>query len=509
MNTQANIPVTAYAELPIQHHTIGDATIAVRSCGQGPDLVLIHGFRVHGYTWRKLLPALSQRFRCHVVDLPGLGDSDWTATTDFRFSAQAQRLMSLIDNLALTNYALIGHDTGATIARLIAIARPDEVRRLVMINTEVPGHRPPWIRLYRFSAGLPLAPSAFRLLLSSGRFVRSRMAFGQFYSEPALFNAEHLAPYVQPLVTSQRRMQGMLGYLLGVEWDVVDGLREGHGQIKADTLLLWGEDDRTFPLAGAREICAQLRSQLELALDTAVSQRHLSFLESGRARPSRHMVLHLAEALDVPLRERNALLRAAGYSDLFRQRDLDSADMAPVRQALELMLSHHEPNPALVVDRDWNVLMTNTALERLIGLVGDLEQFWQQTCGDGPRNIMRLTFHSAGLRPLLANWADVAPVLLLRLQREAAATGSPLLNSLLEELHADPDIPRHWREPDLDQPLPPVIPLVVSVHGASIRLFSMISTFGTPQDITTDEVRLETFFPADPDTATLLQALAG
>src|SRR5713226_3470617 len=127
---------SAYAAAKINRHQIEDATIAARVFGHGPALVLIHGFPVHGYTWRKLLPTLSKQFTCYVVDLPGLGDSDWSSNTDFGFTAQARRLGLLLESLKLFRYSLLAHDTGATIARLVAIAQPDRVARLVIINTE-------------------------------------------------------------------------------------------------------------------------------------------------------------------------------------------------------------------------------------------------------------------------------------------------------------------------------------------------------------------------------------
>ncbi len=254
---------------------------------------------------------------------------------------------------------------------------------------------------------------------------------------------------------------------------------------------------------GARKL-----SQLELALSCNVSQRHLSFLESGRSRPSRAMVLQLAETLEVPLRERNALLQAAGYAGLFRQRDLDTTEMAPVREALRLMLDHHQPYPAVVVDRDWNLLMHNAVFPRLFELIGGWETVWQRCCGDGPRNVMRLTFHQGGLRRHIANWREVAPLMLQRLRKEAATSGSDELAALLVELGADPAIPREWHAPDIERPLPPVLPLSLDAGGAQVSLFSVIATFGTAQDITTDEIRVESFFPADKDSADLLKALA-
>lgn len=249
-------------------------------------------------------------------------------------------------------------------------------------------------------------------------------------------------------------------------------------------------------------------SQLELALATDVSQRHVSFLESGRARPSRGMVMRLSEALCVPIRERNALLHAAGFSAAFGRSDLSAPAMTPVREALRFMLDHHEPYPAIVVDREWNLVMTNQGLPRLFGLVGDLEQAVAATCGDRPANVYRLTFHPAGLRPYIANWSQVAPHLLQRLMRQATDTGSEASHALLEELLGDGSLPRHWGGPAFDEPLEPVLSLELAVAGHALRLFSVISTFGTPQDVTTDELRVESFFPADETTAAVLRRLA-
>ena len=250
-------------------------------------------------------------------------------------------------------------------------------------------------------------------------------------------------------------------------------------------------------------------SQLELALQAGISQRHLSFLESGRSRPSREMVLGLSETLDIPLRERNALLTAAGFATLYRERSLQVAEMEPVRRALELTLKHHEPYPAVVVDRDWNLVMQNTASQRFFGLLGDPAVIWARTCPDGRPNVMRLTFHPEGLRPFIANWELLGPAMLNRLRREAAMLSGPHgLSALLEELLAYPGIPDQWRIPDWEHPLTPILPMALQKDGLSCSLFTMIAMFGTPQDITVDELRLETFFPADEPTDQLLQQLA-
>lgn len=251
----------AYAAAEINYHRVEDAVIAVRVFGQGPPLILVHGYPVHGYTWRKVLPALAEQFTCYVVDLPGLGDSAWSAETDFSFTAQARRLGLLPEWLKLSRYSLVAQDTGATVARLVAAAHPGRVDKLAVMNTEMPGHRPPWIPLYRHLAKLPGAGTAFGALMRSSRFLKSPMGLGQFYSDPGLFDdPTYVGPYIEPLLASPGRMAGALQYLRGIEWGVVDGMRQAHSKIKADTLFLWGEDDRTFPVGLAEGMCGQMRA---------------------------------------------------------------------------------------------------------------------------------------------------------------------------------------------------------------------------------------------------------
>jgi transcriptional regulator with XRE-family HTH domain len=254
---------------------------------------------------------------------------------------------------------------------------------------------------------------------------------------------------------------------------------------------------------------ARKRSQLDLALTSRISQRHVSFMESGRARPSREMVLQLSEALEIPLRERNTLLTAAGFAAMYRETDLKSPAMAPVREALQLLLDHQEPNPVSVVDRCWNVLMINRAMLRVFSLAGDPTQLWQRVCGNGPHNVLKMTFHPEGFRPYIVNFDEAAPVLLNRTRREAAACNSEPLLKLLDEILAYPGIPESWKVPDWQAPPPPVLPLELARGDLRLKVFSMITTFGTPQDITTDELRVESFFPADAATAELLKKLAG
>lgn len=250
--------------------------------------------------------------------------------------------------------------------------------------------------------------------------------------------------------------------------------------------------------------------QLELALSAGVSQRHLSFVESGRAKPSRELLLDLAEALELPLRERNLLLHAGGFAPVFEQRPLTDEDMAGVRRALELTLLHHEPYPAIVLDRQWNSLLRNRAAERLIAALGEPAQVWQRVDPSGHKNVLRLSFHPQGLRPLVRNWEQVAPHLLERLQREmVAAPMDEALQALHRDLVAMADLPKgRSARPHAAAALTPTLNIELDLGGATLRLFSLLSTFGTTQDVTTDELRIETFFPADDVTAAIFQGLA-
>lgn len=250
-------------------------------------------------------------------------------------------------------------------------------------------------------------------------------------------------------------------------------------------------------------------SQLNLALDAGVSQRHLSFLESGRAHPSRDMILQLAEVLDIPLRERNHLLHAAGFAPLFSQRTLDTEEMKSVRQALDIILRHHEPYPALVVNREWNMVLANTAAQRFVALLGNPEEVWQRVDPSGHFNVMRMTFHPTGLQPLLQNWQQVAPLMLSRLQREVSADPThTALRELFEELCALPTISPQWRNQHWAETPPPILPLAVGLGANTLNMVSMISTFGTALDVTADELRVETFFPADEFSTQFFQRLA-
>lgn len=241
-------------------------------------------------------------------------------------------------------------------------------------------------------------------------------------------------------------------------------------------------------------------SQFNLALDASVSQRHLSWLETGKSQPSREMVIQLAEALDVPLRARNTLLCSAGFAPIYAESHIDADTMAPVHDALRMILTHHEPLPGMALDRLWRIVMTNDAADRMLQSFGDPDSIWQNVDPSGHRSLARLTLHPAGLRPYILNWRELAGNFMHRLRREALASGADEERQEYEELlqlvsDADLDVP------DTEPALLPVLPLVIEIGATRLKLFSVISTFGTPQDITVDELRIESFFPADGVTA--------
>jgi transcriptional regulator with XRE-family HTH domain len=236
-------------------------------------------------------------------------------------------------------------------------------------------------------------------------------------------------------------------------------------------------------------------SQLELALESGVSQRHLSFLESGRANPSRAMILQLSETLEVPLRDRNEWLVAAGFAPLFRARPLDDPQMNQVMTAVRMMLTNHEPFPAIAIDRAWNIRLSNRPFAILEAMLGP--ELWTRV-GGTERNLMRLFFHPDGIKPHVVNWTAVAPLLWHRARREAEALGGQEMKGVLADLSQYQDSDTLWAGEDAA--LVPVLPLVVEKDGLRVSLFTVIATFGTAQDVTADELRIESLFPADEAT---------
>lgn len=237
---------------------IQDAAIGLREFGNGDDIFFIHGFPTHGYTWRKLLPNISQKYKCNVVDLPGLGNSKWTKKTDFNTKSEADYMMGLIESMGIKRCTLVAHDSGATIARVIAIKNPGLIGKLILINTEIPNHRPPWVPFYQKVALLPFVPNLIRAALGLNWFIKSPMGFKEAYSNKDLLdNPQNLGPYLKTLTQSNYNAIGAFKYLKGIDWTVVDEFQQTHKLIKADTLLIWGEDDKTFPVDYAEKMMGQ------------------------------------------------------------------------------------------------------------------------------------------------------------------------------------------------------------------------------------------------------------
>lgn len=237
------------------------------------------------------------------------------------------------------------------------------------------------------------------------------------------------------------------------------------------------------------------KSQLTLALDADVSQRHVSFVESGRAAPSREMILTLADALDIPLRERNTLLTAAGFAPIYRERNWDAPETAAARKALELILENQEPLPAVVMDRHWNIIKTNKAAPKFFGLFVDLSS----SIARG--NVLRMMFHPKGIRPFVANWKMVAQSLIQRVAREAIGGYTDQeTQDLLKEIFSYEGVPQRWQNLILETAALPLVPVEFRKDDLEFNFFSTVTTLGTPQDITLQEIRIECFFPADEKT---------
>lgn len=251
---------------------------------------------------------------------------------------------------------------------------------------------------------------------------------------------------------------------------------------------------------GARRL-----SQLALATEAAVSVRHLCFVETGRANPSRSMVLKLAGVLDVPLRERNTLLLSAGFSPQYQESGLDEPELAAVRGALDTILVQQEPFPALVMDRSWDIRRTNAAARRFFALL----QAGREEMPPGPANVLRRMFHPDGVRPYVTNWLEVAEALVRRVRREAiGGVADERARRILDEVLDYPDVPPSLRTLDVATPVLPIVPIRYASGDRKFDYFSTVTTLGTPQDVTLQELRIECFFPMNDETRTAAAELA-
>jgi transcriptional regulator with XRE-family HTH domain len=245
-------------------------------------------------------------------------------------------------------------------------------------------------------------------------------------------------------------------------------------------------------------------SQLDLALEAEVSSRHISFLETGRAAPSREMLLTLSNVLDVPLRERNFLLLAAGYAPVYCETGLDDPRMSHVRAALEFILKQHEPRSAFAFDRYWNLVMVNQAYVRFVtAIIGQKAAALVplQVLKSPHLNLLHLIFDPNGIRKLIVNWEPIAKALLNQAHHMAAWARDEKMQALIASVLAYPGVPARWREPDLESPPALVLPFELDFGGGKIaRMFSTVTTLSTPQDVTLQELHIEAFYPADAET---------
>jgi transcriptional regulator with XRE-family HTH domain len=241
-------------------------------------------------------------------------------------------------------------------------------------------------------------------------------------------------------------------------------------------------------------------SQLDLACDADISTKHLSFLETGRSRPSRQMLLHLASCLEVPLRDRNVLLSAAGFAPVFQERAFGEPALGLIRRNVEIVLSAHDPNPALAVDRHWTMLAANRAVAHLVAGA-------EPTLLRPPVNVLRLSLHPAGLASRIVNLAQWRAHVIARLRRQIDLTGDAVLTDLLEELRDYPS-PRGVGAPPEDESGMIAIPFRLATIDGVLSFFSTTTLFGTPVDITVSELAIEAFLPADAETGEIMRRLA-
>lgn len=234
-------------------------------------------------------------------------------------------------------------------------------------------------------------------------------------------------------------------------------------------------------------------SQLDLALEASVSSRHLSYVETGRSQPSRELLLQLADALQVPLRERNMLLVAGGYAPRYFETGLAAPEMTQMRSAVELILRHQEPYPAFVLDRYWEIRLTNQAAQRCTRFLLGAEPT--------ETNMMRLVLHPDGVRPMMMNWEETAGDLVRHLHNQIAmAPWDQRAQALLAEVITYPGIPARWRTREIGAPTSPLMTTNFQKGDIKLRFFSTITTFGTPHDVTLEELHIECSFPVDQAT---------
>lgn len=246
------------AELDTKHFVeSGQAQVCYRKAGQGPALVLLHGFPLSGLTWRKIVPAMAQHFTCYALDLVGFGDTSSPVAADFSSPGQAAVFQRALRTMNVSSYALMGNDTGGWIARELALLEPERVTHLLLTNTEIPGHRPPWIPLYQTLAPLPGANFVFRQVLASRLMRRSAMGFGGCFTNLDLIDGEFTNLFVAPLLDAPKRISSLVQFLVQMKFVRLDRFAELHRKLTMPVTFLWGAADPTFPEPTARAMTSQ------------------------------------------------------------------------------------------------------------------------------------------------------------------------------------------------------------------------------------------------------------
>jgi haloalkane dehalogenase len=244
---------------PPQTCDTGTAQVSYRLFGEGRPLMLIHGWPLWGFTYRNVIPLLEKEHLCCAVDLPGAGNSEWSANNDFSFDGHAQNLTKVADQLGWDSFDVMAHNTGATTARFLALALGTRIKKLILIDTEIPHHKPPGVDFAVRMMSLAGASKAFRLAMRSKRLLRSHLGFKTCFANLNLIEGDFHDYVVQPLIDSDRRMKGQIAYAKGINWKRVDDLAEIHPTLPQAVLCIWGEQDPFFPLDKAREMSKQFK----------------------------------------------------------------------------------------------------------------------------------------------------------------------------------------------------------------------------------------------------------
>ena len=257
-DSRTDLRSTDLRTAPLHLVDIGHARVAHRVVGSGPDVVLVHGWPLHGLTWRDVVPRLAARYRCHVIDLPGTGGTRWTEATEFGLEAHARTLVDTIDRLGLERVAFVGHDSGAAIARFAAAELADRVTALVISGSEIPGHRPLLLRILLAMASLPGGPSLLRASLGSRTLGRSILGWGACFADVDRAEGEFRTLFVEPLAHDDAVFAGQMQLTKNWDWSSIDRLADAHARIAAPSLLIWGDGDPYFPAKKAAAMVSQL-----------------------------------------------------------------------------------------------------------------------------------------------------------------------------------------------------------------------------------------------------------